>query len=146
MTVIAFESKSATWRKSELADLLDAFAPVFAQKAASGWETASTEHGHPQFYLLGPKPDQECILCISRIGHAYIVNDGEGHHLVDLNDLGALAAQVQNLFKQGTARMLAKLIVVWCGAKQVLHDKLDPVVAESEELLSHFVPQLAALA
>ncbi len=74
------------------------------------------------------------------------MDDGEGHHIVDLSDLRALTAQVQGLLKHGTARALAKVVVVWCGAKQVFHDKFEAVMAEGEELLIHVAPQLAALA
>jgi hypothetical protein len=146
MTVIKFNPRCPTWRQSELDAILNAVSPVFELRGASSWEVSNTEHGEPQFYLLGPKPDQECILCISRLGQTYIVNDGEGHHIVDLSDLKALTAQVQGLLKHGATRALSKVVVVWCGAKQVFHDKFDPLFAEGEELLIHVAPQIAALA
>ncbi len=62
MTVLAFNPKCPSWRKSELDAILDAVSPVMDLRGASGWEVANTENGEPQFYLLGPKPDQECIL------------------------------------------------------------------------------------
>jgi hypothetical protein len=146
MNVVAFERKLPAWRKAELDAMVEAFRPVLALRGASSWEVADTEHGDPQFYLLGPKPDQECILCISRVGQTYIVDDGDGQHIVDLGDLRLLASQVQNLLKHRTARVLAKAVVIWCGAKQAFHEKVDPLMAEGEELLIHFAPQIAALA
>ena len=146
MNVISFEPKGPAWRRSELDAMLDSFSPLFAARGASGWDVANTEHGDPQFYLLGPKPDQECILCISRVGQLYIVNDGEGRHIVDLHDLQGLSVQVRHLMKSGATRALAKVLIVWCAAKQAFHDKFDPLMAEGEELLFHFAPQLATLA
>ena len=40
---------------------------------ASGWELGETERGDPQLYLLGPAPEHDCILSISRLGRLYIL-------------------------------------------------------------------------
>jgi hypothetical protein len=146
MTIVAFEPRTSEWRKSELDALLGVLSPVFSLRGASGWEVARTEAGDPQFYLLGPKPDQECILCVSRVGNSYIVNDSEGEHITEISDIQMMSSHVQNFLKRHAARSLAKLMLIWCAAKQAFHDKVEPVVAEAEELLVHFAPQLAAFA
>jgi hypothetical protein len=146
MNILAFEPKSSEWRQSELDSLLKVLSPVFSLRGASGWEVDRTEAGDPQFYLLGPKPEQECILCVSRVGHTYIVNDGEGQHIVDLGNVEALSGHVQGLLKRYGARTLAKMMLVLCAARQALQDKIEPLFEEGDELLLHFAPQLAALA
>jgi hypothetical protein len=146
MTVIAFEPRTPEWRKSELDALLGVLSPVFSLRGASGWEVAHTDAGDPQFYLLGPKPDQECILCVSRVGHTYVVNDNEGQHLTEISNIELLSSHVQGFLKRHAGRSLAKLMLVWCAAKQAFQDKVEPLIAETEELLVHFAPQLAALA
>ena len=50
-----------------------------------------TEVGDPQFYLLGRPPHDECILCISRLGRLYVLEDGHGQVLFEHNSLLVLA-------------------------------------------------------
>jgi hypothetical protein len=146
MNVIAFKPKSSEWHQSELDSLLDVLSPVFSLHGASGWDVDHTEAQDPQFYLLGPKPEQECILCVSRVGHIYIVSDGEGRHIVDVGNVEALSGHVQGLLNRCGARTLAKLTLIWCAARQAFHDKIEPLLTDSDEVLVHFAPQLAALA
>ena len=49
---------SSSWRPA---------ADAIAAGEASGWEVGVTENGDPQVYLIGPPPDHDCILCISRV-------------------------------------------------------------------------------
>ena len=44
-------------------------------KPAAG-RSGTTEHGDPQVYLIGPPPDYDCILSISRLGRLYVIEDG----------------------------------------------------------------------
>ena len=105
-----------------------------------------TENGDAQFYLLGPLPDQACELCVSRIGARYILEDGSGRLLFEHRSLDLVA-----LHAQGRSPILVSGL--WfgrsrCGAQfgTLIHEKLEPMIAESEELLVQFAPQLAAFA
>lgn len=145
MTICKFELGYGKWRRAELATILEALTPLFTKGHASAWDAAKTDRSEPQFYLLGPLPGQECILCISRIGETYIVEDGEGRLIADCGNMQMLGAQLRGIFGQGAMRMIAKLLACWCGAKQFVHDTAEPLVEEGEALLSHLTPQLAAM-
>ncbi len=99
----------------------------------------------PQFYLLGA-PDDECILCISRLGHVYVLEDGAGTLLFEHNSLLALAEQARGVLQKKKAQIVARAALVWCAVRETVEEKLDAMVLEGEELLVHCVPQLAALA
>jgi hypothetical protein len=106
----------------------------------------ATEIGDPQFYLPGPPPHEECILCISRLGRVYVLEDGAGKVLFEHNSLTVLAEQAKALLQKASSQIVARVIVLWCGLREALEEKIEPIVGESEELLTHLVPQLAALA
>jgi hypothetical protein len=40
--------------------------------------STATERGGPQFYLLGPAPEHDCALCVSRLAQGYVLEDGIG--------------------------------------------------------------------
>jgi hypothetical protein len=101
--------------------------------------------GDPQFYLLGP-PHDECILCISRLGRLYVLEDGHGQLLFEHNSLLALAEQARVVLQKKKTQIVARVALVWCAVRETIEEKLDAVVVEGEELLAHCVPQLAALA
>ena len=62
--------------------------------AASGWAFGETERGDPQLYLLGPEPECDCILCVSRLDDRYILEDGKGRLVAEHDDLTSLGEQV----------------------------------------------------
>ena len=86
MTVIAFFlSRRATCRaRRRMAGgrarepIVQSLTPAARQRTFGGWDVGVTEIGDPQFYLLGPPPHEECILCISRLGRVYVLEDGAG--------------------------------------------------------------------
>jgi hypothetical protein len=150
MTVIAFRPKrsgpSGNWHPAELNGLVKSLGSELARGRASGWETAATEAGDPQFYLLGPHPDEECILCVSRLGRRYVVEDGTGRILFEDVSFEPLAEAVARFLKGTRAAFLAQVAVLWGALRQTFEEKIEPILAESEELLMHAAPQLAALA
>ena len=150
MTVIAFPSKlqreDGSWAAAELNEIVETFAPQFSSGEAGGWNVGVTEIGDPQFYLLGPPPDDECILCISRLGRVYVLEDGAGQVLFEHDSLLVLAEQARSVLRKKRAQIVARVTMLWCAARELFEEKLEPIVGESEELLTHFVPQLAALA
>src|SRR5262249_30810728 len=100
----------------------------------------------PQLYLLGQPPDDECILCISRLGRLYVLEDGAGQVLAEHNSLLTLAEQAKRALQKQRARIIGRAAVLWCAIRELFEEKLEPIMGEREELLTHLVPQLAAFA
>ena len=78
MTVIPFPCAPDTpsgWRNAELRNVAAACEGPLARGEISGWERGLTEAGDPQLYVLGPEPERECYLCISRLGRNYVLED-----------------------------------------------------------------------
>jgi len=147
MSVVAFERTQETgiWSERELNTICAALQAALAPSTGRGWETGTTEKGDAQFYLLGPLPDQACELCVSRIGARYILEDGSGrllfeHHNLDIVALHARAAV------PSTSWLMVRAIMLWCAVRSTVDEKLEPMIAESEELLVQLAPQLAAFA
>lgn len=148
MTVITFEGArlaEGNWRVSELKSLAGTFEPVLHSGRASGWTVATTEDGDPQFYLVGPGPDEDCIVALSRLGGIYVLEDGNGRVLCEHNSLTTVAEKALAFLKQSQAGLVARLALVWCTTRHALQDKLETVIGESEEVLTVVAPQLAAL-
>jgi hypothetical protein len=150
MSVITFPPKvprdGHPWPAAELKEITDALAPHLSSGEAGGWDVGATETGDPQFYLLGPPPGDECILCISRLGRLYVLEDGAGQVLFEHNSLVVLVEQARSALRKARAQIVARVTVLWCAVRELFEEKIEPIVGESEELLTHFVPQLAALA
>ena len=149
MTVIAFQPKvlqlDGPWRTGELNTIVERLAPELSRGGARRWDVGITDIGDPQFYLLGP-PHDECILCISRLGRLYVLEDGHGQLLFEHNSLLALAEQARVVLQKKKTQIVARVALVWCAVRETIEEKLDAMVVEGEELLAHCVPQLAALA
>ena len=149
MTVIAFQPKvlqlDGPWRSGELNTIVERLAPESSRGGARRWDVGITDIGDPQFYLLGP-PHDECILCISRLGRLYVLEDGHGQLLFEHNSLLALAEHARVVLQKKKTQIVARVPLVWCAVRETIEEKLDAVVVEGEELLAHCVPQLAALA
>jgi len=150
MTVIMFASRvpraSTPWQAAELAKIKETLAPHLGSGEAGGWEVGATELGDPQFYLLGPPPDEECILCISRLGRVYVLEDGAGQLLFEHNSLLVLAEQARAMLHNKRSQIVARIGTLWFALRELFEEKLEPIIGDSEELLTHVVPQLAALA
>ena len=149
MTVIAFQPKvlqlDGPWRTGEINMIVERLAPESSRGGARRWDVGITDIGDPQFYLLG-HPHDECILCISRLGRLYVLEDGHGQLLFEHNSLLALAEQARVVLQKKKTQIVARVALVWCAVRETIEEKLDAVVVEGEELLAHCVPQLAALA
>jgi hypothetical protein len=150
MTVIAFPSgaqrEGGNWPAAELNEIVETFALQLSSDEACRWDVGATEIGDPQFYLLGPPPHDDCILCISRLGRVYVLEDGAGKVLFEHNSLAVLAEQAKALLQKAKSQIVARVTVLWCALREAFEERVEPIVDESEELLTHFVPQLAALA
>lgn len=149
MTVIAFAPKRSqqdgSWHPSELDVMQGTFAAELLTGGASGWQAAATEAGDPQFYLLGPAPDEDCVLSISRLGRLYVLEDGAGHVLFEDVNLAKLTSRAKAYLREMRAGIIASVVVLWGAIRHTFEEKIEPVIAESEDLLVHFAPQLAAI-
>jgi hypothetical protein len=145
MSVVAFERKQngGEWSEKELSTLVAALCA--APGSGREWETGMTERGDAQFYLLGPLPDQVCELCVSRIGGRYILEDGSGRLLFEHRNLELLALHAKAAVPS-TSWLMVRAITLWCAIRNTIHEKVEPLLVEGEELFVQFVPQLAAFA
>jgi hypothetical protein len=146
MSVLTFERKQGAelWSEAELHTLLAALNAALASGDGRQWETGMTERGDAQFYLLGPLPDQACELCVSRICGRYILDDGSGRLLFEHQSLAVVALHAKATVRSTRWPLVARAVLLWCTIR--LHDKVEPVLIESEEMLVHLAPQLAAFA
>jgi hypothetical protein len=146
MNVVAFRHKplQGAWSETELATLADT---INLGHRGREWETGVTENGDAQLYLLGP--EQACALCVSRVGGRYILEDGTGRLLFEHRSLPLVAAHARTALRGTRWWLVARVVMVWCTIRHMIHDKVEPLmteglVIEAEELLVHFAPQLAA--
>lgn len=143
MKVVAFERKQmpGAWSEAELGAIAGAL-------GASGceWETGTTENGEPQLYVLGPLPEQDCELCVSRIGGQYVLEDNAGRVLFEHHSLPLVALHARRALRATRWWLVARIVLLWCTIRNVIHDKAEPLFTEGEEMLVHLTPQLAAFA
>jgi hypothetical protein len=148
MSVVAFERKASAglWSETELNTMVAALNVAIASDDGRGWETGMTETGDAQFYLLGPLPDQACELCVSRIGGRYILEDGSGRFLFEHQSLALVAVHAKAAIRSMRGWLVARAVLLWCTIRHMIHDKVEPLLTEGEELFVELAPQLAAFA
>lgn len=141
MNVIAFARgpRRTGWSDAELAT-------IAAALGGRDWETGLTEAGDPQLYVLGPQPDQLCDLCVSRIDGRYILGDHAGQVLFEHHSLSRVVQRAAGALGVGRWRVVARVVLVWATIRSLIHDRIEPVLAEGEDIVVHLMPQLAALA
>ena len=151
MTVIAFPrdlgaDPKAGWRPDELRQITGCLADRSVAGAIGSWAIDATEDGWPQLYVLGPAPDHDCLLSVSRLGRLYIVEDGNGQVLVEHDSLLRVAEEIRGALRRKRAGIIARVAVAWYAAREFFEEKLEPLVAETSEVAFHLAPQLATLA
>ncbi|HET7679505.1 MAG TPA: hypothetical protein VFK79_05155 [Xanthobacteraceae bacterium] len=149
MTVLDFNPPAkmpAGWQFSEVQKLLSGCDASIASGEVSGWEIGTTETGDPQLYLLGSAPDYDCILCVSRLGRLYVLEDGNGKILFEHRNLMLLSQQVRAAMSRKKMMIVAKAAILWATVRQTVEEKIEPMLAEPLEIATHLGPQIAALA
>ena len=148
MSVVEFERKQTmgVWSEAELNTIVTGLNVALASGNGRGWETGVTERGDAQFYLLGPLPDQACELCVSRIGGRYILEDGSGRLLFEHQSLALVALHARAAVRSKHGWLVARAVLLWCTIRHMIHDKVEPLLTEGEELFVELAPQLAAFA
>lgn len=134
------------WQTNELTKLTDACAAAIPSGEISGWEIGTTERGDPQLYLIGPAPEHDCILSISRLGRLYVLEDGKGQVLFENDNIMLLAERTCWALRKRKAEIIARLTVCWCAVREFFEEKVEPVLAEPIEVITHFAPHFAAVA
>lgn len=148
MQVVEFPPQVAAragWDDEELRVLLAACEAEVAKGRASSWEIATTETGDPQLYLIGPAPEAECILSLSRLGRLYLLEDGQGRVVGEYRSAAALAEAVRANLSGFKYRLAARIVIVWAAAREAIEDRLEPI-AEEAQAVAQVMPQLAAFA
>jgi hypothetical protein len=147
MSVVAFERRqdAAAWTEAELNTIVAALQMAMAPATGRSWEIGATENGDVQFYLLGPRPEQACELCLSRVGRRYILEDGSGRLLFEHRNLDLVVLHAKAAVSS-SPQLMARAIMVWCAVRNTIQEKFEPLLVEGEELLVQVAPQLAAFA
>jgi hypothetical protein len=147
MSVVAFERRqdAAVWTETELDTIVVALHAAIAPATGRTWETGATENGDVQFYLLGPRPEEACELCISRIGGRYILEDGSGRLLFEHRNLDLVALHAKAAVAS-TPWLMVRAVMLWFAIRNTIQEKFEPILVEGEELLVQVAPQLAAFA
>ena len=150
MKVIQFPTQPAAssgreWQSGEMQSVVEACAASISSGDISGWAIGTTEAGDPQLYLLGPEPDHECVLCISRLGRLYVLEDGQGHVVFEHDAMSILAEQVRGTLRRQKSAIAARALAAWLAIKETFEERVEPALAEPAEVFAHVAPQLAAL-
>ncbi len=148
MSVLTFQRRQdgEVWSEAELHTLLTALDAAPGSEDGQGWETGMTEKRDPQFYLLGPRPYHICQLCVSRIGGRYILEDGAGRLLFEHQSLPLVALHAKAAVSSRRWSLVARIALLWCTVRHTIHDKVEPLFVESEEIFIHLAPKLAVFA
>ena len=148
MSVLTFQTKQdgELWSETELHTLLTTLNAALGSEDGHGWESGMTENRDPQFYLLGPLPDQACQLCVSRIGGRYILEDGAGQLLFEHQSLPLVALHAKAAVSSRQWSLVARIALLWFTVRHTVHDEVEPLLIESEEIFLHLAPNLAAFA
>jgi hypothetical protein len=149
MTILQFpkpaESLPQGWHAAELQQVINACAGSVAKGEASGWEVGVTDYGDPQLHLMGPPPNYECIVSISRLGRLYVLEDGNGRVVFEHDNPMLLAEQAKQMLHRRKAAIVARIAIAWCAIREAVEEKTEALMAEPLEVLTHIAPQLSAL-
>jgi len=149
MTVVKFPDAARRregWQSVELQQLLSMSSSAIATGEASSWEVGATERGDPQFFLLGPPPEYDCILSISRLSRLYVIEDGGGRVLFETNSPMLLGEQAVGALRRRKMAIVARVVVAWSAVREFFEERTEVILGEPIELVTHIAPQLAPLA
>ncbi len=143
MSVIEFPRRAPSasgWSDDELRRLV-----ALVPDRDLAWDTGTTEHGDPQFYVLGPAPDHDCMLCVSRLAQGYVLQDGAGRLIGETPSLDRFAVEAARAAMHGGRSFIARATLLVAAIRLAIEERIEPIAQEGEELLARFAPQIAAL-
>ena len=120
MTVVMFPraAQHGSWQAIELQQFVSMSSDAIAMGEASTWYVGVTERNDPQFFLIGPPPEHDCILTISRLGRLYVIEDGAGHVLFESNNPTLLAEQAVAALRRRKMAIVARVAVAWGALRE----------------------------
>ena len=92
---------------------------------ASGWEMGATELGDPQFYVIGPAPELDCLATISRVGRIYVL-DGVGRVIDEGVSLDRVAASAKAAARARPISLLARMTLGLAALRVAVEEKIEP--------------------
>ena len=143
MSVVEFprhDPLSGDWSPDELQQLIALF-----RADGTSYAVGKTERGEPQFYLLGPAPEHDCVLCVSRLAQGYVLQDGAGRLIGETPSLDRFAVEAARATMRSGRSFIARVTLAWCTIRLAIEEKVEPMFEESQELLVRVAPQVAAL-
>jgi len=143
MSIVEFprhDPLSGDWSPDELQQLIALF-----RSEGTSYAVGTTERGEPQFYLLGPAPEHDCVLCVSRLAQGYVLQDGAGRLIGETPSLDRFAVEAARAAMRGGRSLIARVTLAWCTIRLAIEEKVEPMFEESQELLVRIAPQVAAL-
>ena len=149
MNVIRFTPATSalrSWSPHELEALVSVYDAHAARGDASSWDVGATELEDPQFFVLGPAPELACIVAVSRVGRIYVLENGTGQLLEEGTSLDSVVARAKApVADYEPLGLIARITVILAAIRVAFEERVEPVLAESEEILLRIAPQLAAL-
>lgn len=144
--VVAFHAPElpSSWRQDELQQLVALHSACQERRRGATWSVGRTELGDPQFYMVAGAPDLDCIMCVTRIGRLYVLEDGAGSVVAEDAHLEQIAQRASAMLSpRRRLSFVARSLIGLCAFRAVLDQKAEFVLAESMEHVSRFAPQLA---
>ena len=106
-----------------------------AGKRKATWGTALTELDDPQFFLIGPEPEAECLAAIARIGGRYVLENGAGRVVCESTDLADVVRQAQlALASRSKASLVMRMLLPFGAARAFFDEKVEPLIPDSVEV------------
>jgi hypothetical protein len=134
------------WNDDELAALRRLSRLVSRRRGAQSWHMGATDAGEPQFYLVGPDPDQPCVACVSRVGSGYVLEDGNGHVLAEEARVAELITRASAAFPvRRRVPLSARAFLAVCAWRAFVDQKMA-AFEESLDVLARVAPHVAGLA
>ncbi len=73
-------------------------------------------------------------MCISRLGSVYVLEDGAGRVLFDGANLARLGEKAVAFLRNDRGQIIASLMLAWVGIRHFVHDKVEALMAEGEDV------------
>jgi hypothetical protein len=146
--VVAFHvpERPSCWRQDELQQLMALHSACQDRRCGASWSVGKTELGDPQFYLVGEAPELDCVMCVTRLGRLYVLEDGAGSVVAEDAHLDRIAQQASKMLsRRRRLSFAARSLLGLCAFRAVLDQKAEFMLAETMEHVSRFAPQLVAL-
>jgi hypothetical protein len=145
--VVAFRAPElpSCWRQDELQQLVALHSACQQRCRGASWSVGKTELGDPQFYVVGEAPELDCIMCVTRIGRLYVLENGAGSVVAEDAHLDRIMQEASKMLpRRRGLSFVARSLIGLSAFRAVLDQKAEFMFAESMEHVSRFAPQLVA--